>query len=145
MTRHLRLLPILAAFSCDASPAASPSPPSAAFLRAHGTQIISGDTTTIPTPVFLKGVSLGNEVWANRALPTDHAEIDFQRLADMGANSTRFLLNYLTFETDAGWAWIDQNVAWAKAHNIRLVFNMHVPQGSCISAVEPSPTVPTLL
>ena len=55
----------------------------------------------------------------------------------MGANSTRFLLNYVTFEDDAapgvykdaGWAWIDQNVAWAKAHGIRLILNMHVPQG----------------
>jgi endoglucanase len=87
--------------------------------------------------VFLKGVSFGNEVWANAALPDDHGEVDFARLAAMGANSTRFLLNYLTFEDDAapyvykaaGWAWIDQNVAWAKAHGIVLILNMHVPQG----------------
>ncbi|HXU07294.1 MAG TPA: cellulase family glycosylhydrolase, partial [Polyangia bacterium] len=30
---------------------------------------------------------------------------------------------------DAGWAWIDQNVAWAKTHNIHLILNMHVPPG----------------
>ena len=48
----------------------------------------------------------------------------------MGANSTRFLLNYVTFDNDAGgWAWIDQNVAWAKAHGICLILNMHVPPG----------------
>src|SRR5262249_3676780 len=49
----------------------------------------------------------------------------------------RFLLNYRTFEDDArpgvykpsGWAWIDQNIAWAKANGIYLILNMHVPQG----------------
>jgi endoglucanase len=109
------------------------NPPGPAFLRARGTEIVDGDGN----PVFLKGVSFGNEVWANMALPDDHAEIDFMRLHDMGANSTRFLLNHVTFEDDAapyvykdaGWSWIDQNVAWAKAHDIRLILNMHVPQG----------------
>src|SRR5262245_29327837 len=120
----------LLAAGCGGGGAPAPGP---AFLHASGEAIVDGDGN----PVFLKGVSFGNEVWANMALPDDHAEIDFQRLADMGANSTRFLLNYLTFEDDgapyvykdAGWAWIDQNVAWAKAHGIRLILNMHVPQG----------------
>jgi endoglucanase len=110
----------------------SPSPP-AAFLRARGRQIVDGDGN----PVFLKGVSLGNEVWTNAVLPADHAEVDFIRLAEMGANSTRFLLNYRTFEDvsassmyrEGGWAWVDQNISWAKAHGIRLLLNMHVPQG----------------
>jgi endoglucanase len=103
------------------------------FLHAQGEQIVDG----AGPPVFLKGVSFGNEVWANMAIPDDHAGIDFQRLADMGASSTRFLMNYRTFEDDAapgvykdaGWAWIDQNVAWAKAYDIHLILNMHVPQG----------------
>jgi endoglucanase len=132
MMRHLRLLSVLAAVGCGGGMAAPP-PPGTGFLRARGTEIIDGDGN----PVFLKGVSLGNEVWANMAIPDDHAQIDFQRLADMSANSTRFLLNYVTFEDDAapyvykaaGWAWIDQNVAWAKAHGIHLILNMHVPQG----------------
>jgi endoglucanase len=119
----------LAGVGCGGTPGNS----GGAFLHAHGQQIVDGTGA----PVFLKGVSLGNEVWANAAVPDDHAEIDFQRLADMGANSTRFLMNYRTFEDDAapftykdaGWAWLDQNVAWAKAHDIRLILNMHVPQG----------------
>src|SRR6187549_3242889 len=84
----------LAAPACGGS---SGGPPGGAFLRAQHQQIVDG----AGNPVFLKGVSLGNEVWADAALPDDHAEIDFQRLADMGANSTRFLLNYRTFEDDA--------------------------------------------
>src|SRR5258708_12964883 len=65
------------------------------FLRAQGTTIVDGEGRQ----VFLRGVSFGNEVWANRAVPDDHGEIDFGRLAPMGANSTRFLLNYFTFQT----------------------------------------------
>jgi endoglucanase len=106
---------------------------SAGFLHVSGTDIVDGAGHR----VFLKGVSLGNEVWSNMAVPDDHAEVDFGRLAAMGANSTRFLLNYVTFESDAapgvykdaGWAWIDQNVAWARAHGIHLLLNMHVPPG----------------
>ena len=131
--RAARLLPWLLLTACGGGPSPGGPPPGGAFLHTQGTEIVDGDGN----PVFLKGVSFGNEVWANRALPDDHAEIDFQRLADMGANSTRFLLNYVTFEDDAapdvykdaGWAWIDQNVAWAKAHGIYLILNMHVPQG----------------
>lgn len=138
--RDLRLVSVavaLASLGCGGARASAPDSgnPAAtsAFLRVRDTVIVDGDGK----PVFLKGVSFGNEVWSNMALPDDHAEIDFQRLADMGANSTRFLLNYVTFEDDAapytykdaGWAWIDQNLAWAKAHGIRMILNMHVPQG----------------
>jgi len=129
--RAVRLLPGLLLTACGGGP--STGPPPVTFLHAQGTTIVDGDGK----PVFLKGVSFGNEVWADMAIPDDHAEIDFQRLADMGANSTRFLLNHVTFEDDAapyvykdaGWAWLDQNIAWAKAHGIHLILNMHVPQG----------------
>ena len=105
-------------------------PPNFVFVDGNGLAV-DGD------PIFLKGVSFGNEVWANAALPDDHGEEDFARLRAMGANSTRFLLNYRTFEDDsapgvykqAGWQWLDQNVAWANAHGIDLILNMHVPQG----------------
>lgn len=55
----------------------------------------------------------------------------------MGMNAVRFYMNYKTFEDDTnpyvynqtGWDWIDLNIAWAKAHNVYLILNMHVPQG----------------
>lgn len=50
--------------------------PPPGFLRVQGTGIVDGDGR----PVFLEGVSLGNEVWANVAVPTDHGEVDFARL-----------------------------------------------------------------
>jgi endoglucanase len=134
--RRLLVLSLIATLGCGGGGAPSPdggNPAGAGFLHVRGAAIVDGDGN----PLFLKGVSLGNEVWANAALPDDHGEADFARLAAMGARSTRFLLNYLTFEDDgapyvykdAGWAWIDQNVAWAKAHGIYLLLNMHVPQG----------------
>src|SRR5262245_38705068 len=88
---------LMAALGCGAGggttrPLANPT-----FLRVQGTAIVD----SAGHPIFLKGVSLGNLVWNNVALPDDHGEIDFARLAAMGANSTRFLLNYRTFEDDA--------------------------------------------
>src|SRR5207253_8686558 len=97
--RSWPVLVLLVALGCGkpAAPSGGDSTPGAAFLRARGTAIVDGGGN----PIFLKGVSFGNQVWTNMALPDDHAEIDFQRLADMGATSTRFLLNYRTFEDDA--------------------------------------------
>ncbi len=88
--------------------------------------------------VWLKGVSFGNEVWSDNPLPVNHhTEKDFERVAAMGMNAVRFYLNYKTFEDDAspyrykeaGWKWIDQNIAWAKKNNVYLILNIHVPQG----------------
>ncbi len=103
------------------------------FVHTDNATLVGGDGSRM----FLRGVSFGNEVWTNVAIPDDHGEVDFGRLATMGANSTRFLLNYVTFEDDAapyvykqaGWDWIDENLAWARAHGIYLILNMHVPQG----------------
>jgi endoglucanase len=90
------------------------------------------------TPVALRGVAFGNAVWSNVALPTaSQTEVDYARVAAMGMNLIRFYLNYVTFEDDtaffqykkSGFDWVDENVAWAKAHNIRLLLNMHVPEG----------------
>jgi len=52
-------------------------------------------------------------------------------------NVVRFNLSYRVFENDqrsfvyeqAGWDWLDQNIAWAKQAGIYLIVDMHVPQG----------------
>ncbi len=104
------------------------------MLRVQGNQIVDGKGQ----PVLLRGVAFGNQVWTDAALPkTHHAEVDYQRVAGMGMNAVRFYMNYVTFEDDdkpgvykeAGWQWLDENVAWAKKHGIFLVLNMHVPPG----------------
>ncbi len=90
-------------------------------------------------PYLIRGIAMGNSVWSNPLTPPlgDHSEKSFRELADLGFNSVRFYLNYALFESDAapyeyrqeGFDWIDRNLAWAKAHGIRLILNMHYPQG----------------
>lgn len=90
--------------------------------------------------VFLRGMDFGNLVWDDRYADMSdrhHTEIDYQRIKDLGMNAIRFFLNYKTFENDndpyhykqSGWDWIDQNIKWAKAHNIYLILNINIPQG----------------
>ena len=116
------------------------------MLRVRGTKIVDGTGRVIT----LRGVAFGNEVWGNVRLPRrHHAEVDYQRLAAMGMNAVRFYMNYRTFLPDRsadrlpdrdagaapekylddGWAWLDDNIAWAKKNGVYLVLNMHVPPG----------------
>jgi endoglucanase len=104
------------------------------LLRVRGADIVDGKGR----PVVLRGVSFGNDVWSNVRLPRRHHDAaDYQRVAAMGMNAVRFYMNYKTFEDDAapgkllddGWQWLDDNIAWAKAHGVYLILNMHVPPG----------------
>jgi endoglucanase len=105
------------------------------FLHVSGTAIVDSNNQQ----VSLKGVAFGNETWSvDREIPlAHHTEIDYSRVKDMGMNTIRFYLNYKTLESDAapyqykqaGWNWIDQNIAWAKKYGIYLILNMQVPQG----------------
>jgi endoglucanase len=126
-------------FACKKDPlqeAENPTenPTNTAFLRVSGTKIIDKNYQNI----WLKGIAFGNEVWTDKEVPnTHHGEVDYGRVKDMGMNAIRFYLNYKTFESDnnpfvykqAGWDWLDQNIAWAKKNDIYLILNMHVPQG----------------
>jgi endoglucanase len=105
-----------------------------ATLHRRGGEIVDPEGR----PVVLRGVGFGNEVWSNVPVPRDHhSEADFQRVAELGMNVVRFYLNDVTFEDDAapfvykdaGWAWVDDNVRWAKAHGVYLILNLHVPAG----------------
>jgi len=104
------------------------------FLHAAGTQWVD----EAGTPVRLRGVAFGNEVYSKNPLPTTHHdETDFARLRAMGMNLVRFYLYYGTLEDDiapfrykdSGWDWLDRNVAWARANGVYLILNVHAPQG----------------
>jgi endoglucanase len=111
------------------------------LLQVRGAEIVDG----AGLPISLRGVAFGNQVWQGVAVPrTHHAEADYARVASMGMNSVRFYLNAVTFE-DAhnpgqykaeGWAWLDDNVRWARAHGIYLILNQHVPAGGFQSGGE---------
>lgn len=131
----LGALPLVAACS---PPPVTPSfvlPPPTAVLRVDGEKVVDG----LGQPVMLRGIAFGNRVWQDDPLPTEHhAEVDYQRVHDLGMNAVRFYLNYVTFMgqslppgkfDEAGWKWLDDNVAWAKAHGVYLILNLHVPPG----------------
>ena len=88
--------------------------------------------------VILGGVAFGNQVWMDIADPRKHhSEIDYERVRSLGMNAVRFYMNDVTFEDakspgqwkPSGWAWLDDNIAWAKKQGIYLVLNLHVPPG----------------
>ena len=146
MPRLFAALLLLALSACastpDYPPPAAPSRKHALpettgphrFLHAAGTQWVD----EAGGPVRLRGMAFGNEVYSKNPLPTTHhGEADYARLRDMGMNLVRFYLYYGTLEDDtapfrykqSGWDWLDRNVAWARAHGVYLVLNLHVPQG----------------
>jgi endoglucanase len=108
--------------------------PASGFLHSSGITLVDSNNAAVQ----LKGVAFGNEVWSDKDVPaTHHSEEDFKRVKAMNMNAIRFYLNYRTFESDntpyqykqAGWDWLDKNIAWAKKYNIYLILNMHAPQG----------------
>jgi len=110
------------------------------LLQLNGSQLVDANQI----PVYLQGVAFNNYVWDNNPLPPNdhHNERDYERVSAMGMNTIRFYMNYHIFEDDnqpytykqSGWDWLDQNIAWAKKHDIYLVLNMQVPQGGYQSA-----------
>lgn len=107
----------------------------AGFIRTDGKLLVDENGKQY----LIKGMAIGNDVWSNptTAPAQDHDAASYQELADMGFDSVRFYLNYAMFESDSkpytyreeGFRWLDTNIAWAKAAGIRLVLNMHYPQG----------------
>ena len=105
-----------------------------AFVHAEGRTLVCRGR-----PYLIRGMAMGNDVWSNpsSAPVLDHDENSFRELAGLGFNSVRFYLNYALFEDDLrpfqyrqeGFDWLDLNIRWAKANDIRLILNMHYPQG----------------
>jgi endoglucanase len=66
----------------------------------------------------------------------DITEVDFARMQAWGGNSLRLSVNYHWLSPsdgtylDSGWAYIDNAIAWGKAHNIRIVLCLHAAPGS---------------
>lgn len=110
-------------------------PPATKFVYAQGTKLYapSGEE------YLIRGIAFGNEIWGNPQNPptVHHDESSYAEIAQLGFNSVRFYLNYGLFEDDSnpyvykqsGFDWLDKNIAWAKKYGIKLVLNMHYPQG----------------
>ncbi|MCR5609085.1 MAG: cellulase family glycosylhydrolase [Lachnospiraceae bacterium] len=110
------------------------------FIKVRGTKLYD----QYGTEFVIKAMGFGNNVWANPSKPvyTYNDENSYKELAELGFNTVKYYLNYRLFEDDAkpytykeeGFAWLDQNVEWASKYGIKIMFNMHVPQGGFLSA-----------
>jgi endoglucanase len=63
-------------------------------------------------------------------------ESDYQKVAGWGANVIRFYMHYKWFEganLTKIWAFLDQNIAWAKANNLYLILDMHYAHGDIVN------------
>lgn len=106
------------------------------FIKADG-RILKDETDN---QYIIQGIAFGNNVWANPETPPEnlhHTKASYKELSEMRFNSVRFYLNYGLFESDenpytyseTGFEWIDKNIEQAKKYGIRLLLNMHYPQG----------------
>lgn len=113
----------------------------ARFWKVRGNAIEDGSGQRVQ----LRGIAFGNQVWDHVPIPSaHHTGADYGVVRGMGMNSVRFYLSYKTFEEDdrpfeykpSGWAWLDQNVEWARAAGVRLILNLHAPFGGYQSGGE---------
>ncbi len=113
------------------------------FIKAQGQLLVDEDGDQY----LIKGISFSNDAGSeSRTTPRTnmHDKESYAEVKSLGLNSVRFYLSYKFFEDDANpgvykesaWEWLDQNIAWAKEYDIRLVLNMHTPQGGYQSVGE---------
>ncbi len=106
------------------------------FIKANGQLLVDEDGDQY----LIKGISFSNDAGSeSRTTPRTnmHDKESYAEVKSLGLNSVRFYLSYKFFEDDAtpgvykgsAWEWLDQNIEWAKEYDIRLVLNMHTPQG----------------
>lgn len=88
------------------------------------------------TPTRLKAVNFSNFYQRNlkgsELLSSQHhSEADFARVKELGFNSVRFAFDgdWYVDDPEEFLAWLDQNVGWARQHQVRLILDLHTPIG----------------
>jgi endoglucanase len=127
----LALLVVAAGCSQEKEPKLTGRWPAGGFIRAEGRALVIDSQ-----PVGLQAVNFSNLyhrdlTGAELLSSPHHSEADFARVTEMGFNSIRFAFDGDWWADDpaAFWKWLDQNVAWAKQHDLRLVLTMYTPAG----------------
>lgn len=89
----------------------------------------------------IKGMNFSNNVYASDnfkySWAKDHNEESYKELSELGFNTIRYYLNYRMFESDdnpgvyseEAFGYMDQEIECAKKYGMRILFNMHYPQG----------------
>lgn len=118
---------------------ATPSSPSD-FVRRSGAGLVVGPADV---PIQLRGVNFTAYDDENESADVVlngqdfDPDVDFQRVADLGGNAVRLNLWWKVFEnpsspytySDSGWAWLERILVAARAAGVRLILDMHAPQG----------------
>ena len=131
--KKIKIIAALAAVCTVLSLFLSSCGKTADFIHADGRVLKDGSGSVY----LIKGMAFGNDVWSEPTEPPEwhHDENSYRELASLGFNTVRFYLNYGLLEQapyeyrETGFAWLDRNIAWAKKNGIRLLLNMHCPQG----------------
>lgn len=100
--------------------------PPADFIRVSGRKLIDGNGMEF----ISRGIQFSNaysywEISFDKAR-LDHDESSYAEIAALGFNTVRFSIDKRHFDTDEGWAWMDENIAWARKYGIRLIPTLHV-------------------
>lgn len=113
---------------------AAPSIPTLAegFVHAKGTDLVVGPSES---SVYLSGINFSNDLYnTNFPFMPHHARRDFFEVRNLGFNVIRFNLTHQWFTDtpEQGWAWLDQQIAWAKEAGVYLIINIHYVPGQGI-------------
>ncbi len=96
------------------------------FVTVNGEQVLDGAGESL----VLKGFNI-----AFKDFDGTLGEADIKRVADMGANSLRLVLDYRQLESspleydEAGFSLLDAIVAWCETYKIYLILDMHLAPG----------------
>lgn len=86
-------------------------------------------------PFRFQAICFGNNYMRDHldhVVLSHHTVDDYRRVQGLGFNSIRFAFNGNWYHDDQArfWSWLDQNIDWAKQHQLRLILDLHVPIGS---------------
>lgn len=109
------------------------------FVRRSGNSLVVGGGAT---PIRLLGTNFNAYDDETESVDVvfnshDYDQADYQRVADLGMNVVRLNLWWKLFESESapytykpeGWEWLERNIVWARQAGVRLILDMHAPQG----------------
>lgn len=131
----LLVVPLLVIGGCtlttgSGDPSSAEQPPPEFVTAAGRGLVLEGQ------PTRLKAVNFSNHYHrdqdgAELLNSQHHSETDFERAKAIGFNSIRFAFDgdWYVDSPDVFFEWLDQNVAWARQHDLRLILDLHTPIG----------------
>jgi len=119
---------LFALLGCSGEPAATEPEVMSDYVHVESGRVVDASGGAL----WLRGVQMGG--WEGSGDPRldQHDERDYERVAAMGMNVVRLILDFPMLENEGAplgvseyaLSWIDDNVAWAKNHNVYLVLSI---------------------